>query len=549
MRFNKYLALLLCAAGIILVMASCNKFKDINKDPINPTSMDPLKQLLYAQMNFSGSRTVYLRSGMGIIFPLLQQMSGTGTGASGSRYEYSESVYSALWSSDFPDLIKNLVDAVENSRDDADRTNLHAMCRIMKVIAFSRLTDLYGDIPYSEAGKGYIELNIYPKHDKQEDIYNDFFKELKESYAMLDASKDKVPTEQYFHGDIGKWKKLANSLRLRFAMRLVKIDPEKARTEAEAAIADGVMESNADICSIKYENVESSGTELRGNGLSVAMTSTIYRINTTFLNFLKPDDITDPVDPRLYGYTRCYYSQPAGSGNKMFLRPDITQEVDAYYAALPGNDAYSGVVGLDPGNTSIVNFPARSAISINVPGVGTTNIIHQDQRRQIANYLTYWTAPFLVMTYSEVSLLLAEAKFRGWNAGANSAETFYQNGIRASIEQLQLFEDAPVLSGIDEFVTSKTLIPGSELEAINTELYISLFLNPQEAFANWRRSGYPELIPTGTPPGRPMIRRFQYPLNEKDQNNDNYNESIARIKGAGGPGADSFLNRVWWDKE
>ena len=548
MKLKKYL-LQLCLAAVILGIGSCNKFKDINMDPINPTSIDPLKQLIYAQMNFSGSRTVYLRSGMGIIFPLLQQMSGTNTGSSGARYTYSESVYSALWSSDFPNLITNLVDAVENSKDDADRTNLHAMCRIMKVIAFARLTDLYGDIPYSEAGKGYIDLNIYPKYDTQEDIYNDFFKELKESYAMLDAAKDQVPTEQYFHGDISKWKKLANSLRLRFAMRLVKVNPEKARTEAEAAVADGVMESNADVCFVKYEDVESSGTELRGNGLSVAMTSTIYRINTTFLNFLKPDNSADPVDPRLYGYTRSYYSQPSGSGNKMFLRPDITKEVDAYYAALPGNNAYSGVVGLDPGNTSIVNFPALSTISINVPGVGTKSITHQDQRRQIANYLTYWDAPFLIMTYSEVSLLLADAKVRGWDVGANSAETLYQNGIRASIDQLQIFRDAPVLSRVDEFVASKTLAPGNELEAINTELYLSLFLNPQESFANWRRSGYPELVPTGTPAGRPMIRRFQYPLNEEDQNNGNVKEAVARITGVDGAGVDSFLNRVWWDKE
>lgn len=366
---------------------------------------------------------------------------------------------------------------------------------------------------------------------------------------MLDAAKDQVPTEQYFHGDISKWKKLANSLRLRFAMRLVKVNPEKARTEAEAAVADGVMESNADVCFVKYEDVESSGTELRGNGLSVAMTSTIYRINITFLNFLKPDNSADPVDPRLYGYTRSYYSQPSGSGNKMFLRPDITKEVDAYYAALPGNNAYSGVVGLDPGNTSIVNFPALSTISINVPGVGTKSITHQDQRRQIANYLTYWDAPFLIMTYSEVSLLLADAKVRGWDVGANSAETLYQNGIRASIDQLQIFRDAPVLSRVDEFVASKTLAPGNELEAINTELYLSLFLNPQESFANWRRSGYPELVPTGTPAGRPMIRRFQYPLNEEDQNNGNVKEAVARITGVDGAGVDSFLNRVWWDKE
>lgn len=548
MKIRKYF-LQLFLIGFIVVPGACNKFGDINVDPINPTSMDPLKQLIFAQMNFSGNRTVYLRSAEGIIYPLLQQMSGTGTNRMGATYAFSESVNSAIWSEDFPELVVNIVDAVENSRNDLTKTNLHAMCRIMKVLTFSRLTDLFGDIPYSEAARGFIDLNVHPKYDKQEDIYNDFLKELKEASQMLDASKDQVPTEQYFHGDIAKWKKFANSLRLRLAMRLTKVNPEKARTEVEDAFANGVMESNDDICKIRYENVQSSGTEFRGNGLSTALTATIYRLNSTFVDFLKPDNPSDPVDPRLYGYTRCYYPQPAGSGEKMYLRPDITKEVEAYYAAIPGNDAYTGVVGLESGATSIINSPILNTIKINVPGVGTKDIAHRDQRRQTANYLTYLDAPFLVMTYSEVSLLLAEAKVRGWNVGATTAEAYYQNGIRASIEQLSLFRDAPALTGIDEFVDSKILTAGDELRAINMELHLSLFLNPHEAFANWRRSGYPEFISTGTPPNRPIPRRLQYPLNEADQNNANMTEAVGRITGVDGAGKDSFLNRVWWDKE
>jgi hypothetical protein len=547
MKLIKYFTLFFLAA-IILVSESCNKFKDINVDPINATSIDPLKQLIYAQMIFSGDRSNYLRSASGIIYPLLQQMSGTFTNNSGATYAYSQSIYSTQWTEDYTKLVVNIVDAVENSRKNTNRPNLYAMCRIMKVLAFSRLTDLYGDIPYSEAGKGFIALNTQPKFDKQEDIYNDFLKELKESYQLLDASKDQVTTEQYFQGDIQKWKRFANSLRLRLAMRLIKIDPEKARTEVQSAAADGVMQSNSDICLVKHENVVSSGTEFRGNGLSTAVTAAIFRINTTFLNLLKPSNLTDPVDPRLFGYTRSYYSLPAGAGLKMYDRPDITRQVEALYAATPGNNAYSGVVGLEPGNTSVVNVPMLSAVSINVPGVGVKSIPQQDQRRQIANYLTYLNAPFLVMTYSEVSLLLAEAKVRGWDVGTSSAQTFYQNGILASIDQLKFFTDAPVFTGVNEFVQSKKLLPGEELKAINIELHLSLFLNPHEAFANWRRSGFPQLVATGTPVGRPIPRRFQYPLNEEQQNNASFKDAISRINGAAGVGNDSFLNHVWWDK-
>lgn len=548
MKIRKYL-FLLYFISIVVGIGSCNKFDDINVDPINPTSIEPLKQLIYAQMNFSGNRTVYLRSAEGIIYPLLQQMSGTNTNSTGARYTYSESVNSAIWSEDFPKLISNIVDATARAAKDTARPNVYAMCRIMKVLAFSRLTDLFGDIPYSEAGKGFLDLNVHPKYDTQEAIYNDFFKELKEASQALDENKDKVTTEQYFGGNIGKWKKFANSLRLRLAMRLTKVNPDKARTEAESAISDGVMANNSDICFVKYEDVESSGTEFRGNGLSTALTAAIYRLNTTFVNYLKPVNPTDPLDPRLYGYTRVYFPQPTGSGRNMYLRPDITKEVEAYYAALPGNNAYSGVIGLEPGNTSVVNAPILSSISINVPGVGTRTVAQQDQRRHIAYYLSYLDAPFLVMTYSEVALLMAEAKVRGWNAGSSSAETYYQNGIKASIEQLSLFRGAPVLTGVDAFVNSKKLVEGNELRDINIELYLSLFLNPHEAFANWRRSGYPQLISPGTPANRPIPRRFQYPLNEEDQNNANMKEAVERITGVDGAGKNSFLNRVWWDKE
>lgn len=547
MKQKKYF-LLFFLAGIMLVTESCNKFKDINVDPINATSIDPLKQLIYAQMIFGGNRNNYLRSASGIIYPLLQQMGGTFTNNSGARYEYSQSVYSTQWTEDYTKLVLNIVDAVETSRKNANRPNLHAMCRIMKALAFSRLTDIYGDIPYSESGKGFIDLKTQPKFDKQEDIYNDFLKELKEAYQMLDASKDKVTTEQYFRGDIDKWKRFANSLRLRLAMRLTKINPEKARAEVQSAVADGVMQSNNDICLVKYEDVESSGTEFRGNGLSTGITAAIFRINSTFLNLLKPTDVSDPVDPRLFGYTRTYFSQPTGAGVRMYQRPDITKEVEAFYAARPGNNAYSGVLGLEPGNTSVVNVPILTAISINVPGVGVRSIPQQDQRRQTANYLSYLNAPFFVLTYSEVSLLLAEAKVRGWDVGSSSAQTFYQNGILASIDQLKLFRDAPVFTGINEFVQSRKLLPGEELKAINIELHLSLFLNPYEAFANWRRSGFPQLVATGTPVGRPIPRRFQYPLNEEQQNNVSFKDAISRISGAAGVGNDSFLNHVWWDK-
>ena len=541
--------------GFVLMIAfltSCNDFGDINVNPVRPTDLDPVNQLIYTQMRYSGDYVVPLRSAIGVTMPLLQQMTGTFTNNSGAIYAYSESIYSFVWNNDYPGIVVNMVDAVTRTTGIANKTNLNAMCRIMKVMVFARLTDMYGDIPYTEAGQGYISLTMRPKYDEQKNIYNDFFKELKESFTQLDASKDKVPQDQFFAGDISKWKKLANSLRLRYAMRLVKVDPAKAKTETEAAFADGLIASNADICLTKHENVQSVGTEFRGNGLTGGLQANPdpSRITTTMINLLKPANLTDPVDPRLNIITRNYYPlSPLVTGPALLTRIDITDQVAAYYSNLTGNNAMSGIFGIVPGSNSlVVNNPLVADITINVPGLGNKIVAGKDQRRQVANFMQQFNTPAIHVSYSETELLLAEAKVRGWNVGSDAANTHYQNGIKANIEQLKLYPGAPAITGYDAYVAFKKLETGKELEQINTQMYLTLFLNPLEGFANWRRSGFPALLPVGTT-GIPIPRRFQYPQNEIDQNKENMTVAVARIFGVKGSGIDSYLNRVWWDKE
>lgn len=533
-------------AGFLLLVSSCSDFKDINVDPINPTKINPASQLVYVQEYLSGKSALHLRASAGIIYPFLQIFSGTFTNNSGATYAYSESIYSTVWKDLYPEVIRNIVDAIDKLKNDPDRTNLYAMFRIMKVYSYSLLTDFYGDIPYFEGAEGYLSLNTKPVYDKQEDIYNDFFKELEEASKLLDGSKDKVENDQYFHGDVEMWKKFANSLRLRLALRLVKVDISKAQTEAEKAIAAGVFEEGEN-CIIQNEDSH----DIRGNALSNAMVANNYRIDTTFLNMLKPKNNSDPEDPRLLGYIGIYLSEPGNTGIISFQRPEITQQVINHYASLwPDTTKYAGLIGLIPGSTSIPNNPSIAAsIEINVPGQGLVTVSHADQRARIAKYLTYDDQPGLILTYSEVAFHLAEAKVRGWNIGsAKSADELYKEGIKASIEQLSMFREVPDLADADNFVNSKTLTPGKELEEINNELYLSLFLNPWENFANWRRSGYPELVKPSGAQERSFVRRFPYPLNELQQNEINVKEAISRTTGEAA-GDNSIFNRVWWDKE
>src|SRR5690606_14827105 len=131
--------------------------------------------------------------------------------------------WASHWQTVYPRDLKNIQDVVDRTAGNPDQVNIHAAARILRVMIFARLTDLYGDIPYSEAIKGYTEGKLLPKYDKQSDIYADFFKELQESVAQFDASKGSFGGDLFYKGNVDQWKKLGNSLRLRLGFRLTKV--------------------------------------------------------------------------------------------------------------------------------------------------------------------------------------------------------------------------------------------------------------------------------------------------------------------------------------
>ena len=210
-------------AALAVITCACSDLTEMNVNPAAASKMDPNLQLTnYSSMVTYGSKGVY-------------------------KSDYSE----RLWTQNYPDVIKNVVDMYEHSEVG---TNIHAAARVMKVEAFMRLTDAYGDIPYFESGNSYQTGIISPKYNKQEDIYNSFFEELDAAAKEFNESGDPLGYDLYFHGDITKWRKYANSLRLRAALRLVKVNPEKAKQEAKAAIEGGVMTSNDDIAYTVHED-------------------------------------------------------------------------------------------------------------------------------------------------------------------------------------------------------------------------------------------------------------------------------------------------------
>jgi hypothetical protein len=157
----------------------------------------------------------------------------------------------------YDEQVKHVVDLVQLTGDKAEFANLHQIGRIMKVLIFHRITDIYGDVPYSEAGLGYYERIFTPKYDKQQDIYMNMLSELDDACTKLDASKDKPIGDMIYNGDITKWKRFGYSLMMRLGMRLTKIDAANAKTWVEKAAAGGPMTSIDDNAKIKHD--ESGG--------------------------------------------------------------------------------------------------------------------------------------------------------------------------------------------------------------------------------------------------------------------------------------------------
>ncbi|MCR8556701.1 SusD/RagB family nutrient-binding outer membrane lipoprotein [Mucilaginibacter sp. BJC16-A38] len=516
---------------ILLILGSCKKFGDVNTDPTKSSNLDPANQLALVQLRFSGELTINERTTIIMTMPLVQQIGGAYYNRYGFEYIKNKQYMSELWELGYPNDVLNITDAVDRTASDATKSNLNAICRIMKVYIFSRITDLYGDVPYSQAGKAYTTGVVRPAFDTQKDIYDNFFTELTAAVAKLDATKDAVPKDIYYQGNIAAWKKFANSLRLRLAMRLSKIDPEKAKTEVMAAYAAGVFTSNDDICKTQHADIQNSYSDIRGNGVSVAINQYPDDGRPRVCNTLI-DEMKGTNDPRLQYIARDYWVNP----DKPSERIDVTDGVKAQI----------GLIGVGPGKYNYDDY--LGSINVDVAGHGTVSVPNNGQKAQLADFLITNDAPYLHLTYAEVEFLLAEATQRwGLSLGADAA-THYHNGMAAACQQLALFKNGPVITDaqIQQFKTDNPLAPGKELQMIDTQLWAALLLNGPEAYAEWRRTGFPVLVPAVTAESTSTTtpRRFEYPLTETEQNSANIAKAITALGGT-----DDWNARVWWDKQ
>jgi hypothetical protein len=372
---------------------------------------------------------------------------------------------------------------------------------VMKSLIYSRMTDAYGDLPYTDALNGKEAQPIYsPNYDPQEVIYQGMLADLAEANTLLSTTGGAIRNDILFYGDSMKWKKLANSLRLRLLVRQSKrVDPSAALTAILSNPATNpTITTNSDNAVLNYveaPNLFPITGQRSGFFFDRRMSKTLV------------DKLNQISDPRL----------------RVMAAP--TAESRDAVAAGNGTLQWTGVRNGETDQNLGSNIDRKvSALSdqyyrglqVPVPAKGQ------------------------VMALAEVKFILAEAAQKGWISG--SAETYYYDGIKASVEQYSK------MSGITISATPEYLArPGVKFEASNaleligTQKWIALFFNDLQGWHEWKRTGIPNLQPAFVNNNNNKIPvRFRYPTNQQVTNRASYTQAVER------QGPDDLDTRSWW---
>lgn len=411
-------------------------------------------------------------------------------------YERPNSYVNYNWgpgSYDAYDILRQ-VQVMDSLAVQGDQKNYQGLAHIFRAYHFARLTETFGDVPYSQALQA-LNNNTKPAYDKQEDIYAGLLGELEQANALLDAANGEVLGDIIFGGDVMRWKKFANALKLRLLIHLSKKEDNATlniKQQFQAIISDPakypLMESIDDNAQIVYNTSATTNYYPLFQDNSVP---SLAALEKGFVKILK-----DREDPRLFSIAEPVTNQPAGD--------------------------FSSYEGVDAGLTiADQNDASPSASKIN--------------RRYINDQVN---EPMVLMSYAEQEFLIAEATARGWITG--DAQTHYNNGITASMHFYGIADD-----DIADYLTHPAVVynPADAIEMIITQKYIAFFLNSEwEPFFEHNRTGFPEFsVGPGTLNGGQVPKRFQYPQDEYSFNEENVTAAVQSQYGG-----DDSINGVMW---
>lgn len=454
-------------AGLVMAVGACQEgLTEANMDPNAPTDVGPALLLPEA-----------IRVPVEMAFGAGQMLSHTFIWPQhGAQIQYPDEEVGDVrpermqiyWDTYYSDAAQDIQLVIDKGVESGD-AGIEGVGRVWKSWIFHLVTDLWGDVPYTEALQG-DDGTITPAYDMQQDIYAALLQELEVGAGMLAGGG----TAGFGDGDIlygddaEAWRRFANSVRMRLAMRMSEVDATTAEAEFVAAYNAGGFQSNADNAMLEwpgapYENViYENYTGRDDHGISATMVDTLLSLS----------------DPRLE-----LYAEPAA--------------VDGLYRGL-GN-------GLSDPPLPLPNY-SRIGDFWRADGAAT---------------------PTAIMTYSEVLFLQAEAAERGWIAGDPAA--LYEAAIRANMNQYDTWSpaNAPTDAEIDAYLAQPE-VAYSGLESIHLQKWISLYMNGAEAFAEWRRTDVPMLAMGPDVNTSRIPVRFTYPVGEQNLNNSNLQAAMSR---------------------
>jgi len=491
-------------ALIALGGGACNSdtLTDINQDPNNPTSAPPgpvfTNAARLAMGRWLGGGAMDLRGPEFTVQHL-------------AEVQYpDEDAYRRLGPGDtdgdfintYSQELKNLQAVVDVGKSQ-NNALLWGPAQVLRSLVFSYITDVWGDVPYSEALRGDSGV-ITPAYDAQKDIYTGLFADLDAATTAMAAAPATAiklgAADPFFSGGAAGWQRFANSIRARLAMRLANVDPTTAQAQLNAALAapGGLISSNA-----QNANFPWPGDGIYDNPWMVNFrTRDDHRMSNTLINVMLP-----PKDPRV-----SVYAQPTVADSTV-------------YAGMPNALTQSGASAY----FTISSRPGAVFYGATVYSCPTCGA------RTGAKY------PSFALTYAEVSFILAEAAERGWVTTAGTAAALYNQGIQASMDQWGVTDAAAVAAYLaDTAIAYKGGTPG--LRQIALQKWIALYTNGVQAWAEWRRTCVPEtLVPGPDAVQNTVPRRYQYSIRELSVNAANVAAAVAR------QGPDVFSTRMYWD--
>lgn len=613
---NKIKYILLGAFSLFVFSGCLEDYQELNTNPELLGTVDPKNAFTGATENWNNSARHHLTSKYSGVMQIMQYIVSSGGAPAGVYVNPTAnarpSIYTPYYNDYFGQIglrLRYLVNSVIPLHPEKERyQNVAAIALILETYQAWLMFDVNGAAPYTEglklASEGIAKprYDLYQKDINGKELYKVFDEKVKENITLLqNASDDQYSLDRndfFYGGDVAKWIKFGNTLRIKMAQRLEKADNAFYQSVISEALAHpgGIISNQTESAVYHHPNEHNNNTD------DMQALTTNYVAARALVNFLKAYD-----DPRLPLLVR---RNGFGDGNNNSSNDEVFELLKKYYPDYQMKfsqwvDRYTGMAANPDSTNSLWSTDAYFTIPyVDDKGVDQTMTVRNNSQIESRFYvknggkvsntlgvrekedqalydvsqdkITLFTP---LITYPEVCFMMAEIAYKSGNTvGGKSALTWFRDGIRASMEQYQTWAEnmgvpsamnpnsdnyAPITTaGIDAYL-ARPEFQSVTLEKIITQQWVNLFMRPEEAWATWKRTGLPAFKAQPTPVagvafleelktgGEPLLipRRGVLPT-PNTANIDNFHAAVDALKADPnyGPAVDKTEGRIWWDK-